>query len=104
MNETVQIICAISFLIIFFLFSKMIMGLRMKKAAQYIIEDLKKNNATDHASAITLSYAKQNFFRIGMRDFRPKTLEYLLSNRIVGKTEDDRFFLISDLKNFNLRE
>ena len=96
MNETIQIIFGISFLIMIFLLSRMIMGLRVKKAAQRIIEDLKKNNAADPASAITLPYAEQKFFKIGARDFRPKTLAYLISNRIVGKTEDNRFFLIYD--------
>jgi len=95
MNETIQIIFGIIFLFMIFLLSRMIMGLLIKKAAKYIIEDLKKNNACDPSSAITLPYAKENYFKIGRRDFRPKTLAYLVSNNIVGKTEDNRFFLMS---------
>ena len=99
MNEATQIIFGIIFLFMFFLLSRMIMGLLIKKAAQNIIEDLKKNNACDPASAITLPYAKENFFKIGRRDYRPKTLGYLVSNSIVGKTEDNRFFLMPEYKN-----
>jgi len=96
MNETIQIIFGIIFLIMIFLLSRIIMGMRVKQAAKIIMEDLKKNNAYDPASAITLPYAEQSFFKIGMRDFRPKTLTYLVANSIVGKTEENRFFLISD--------
>ena len=94
MNETTQIIFGVIFLFMIFLLSRMIMGLLIKKAAQYIIEDLRRNNACDPASAITLPYAKENYFKIGRRDFKPKTLAYLVSNSIVGKTEDNRFFLM----------
>ena len=94
MNEAIQIFFGITFLIMIFLLSRMVMGLKIKNAVKSITNDLKEKNAFNHSSAITLPYASQSFFRFGVRDFKPKTLNYLISNNVVGKTEDNRFFLM----------
>jgi len=59
----------------------------------WILSDLEKKGAVDSASAISLPYARQNIFRVGMKDYRPRALEFLVTNNIVGITEEGKYYL-----------
>jgi hypothetical protein len=65
----------------------------MKRAGASVLRDLEKRGAVGPESAVKLPYAKGSFFRIGMRDFRPKALEAFVRGDIVGTTEDGTYFL-----------
>jgi hypothetical protein len=93
MTETGQIIVGIFFLVLVYLFSRRVHGWRMKRALDFILKDLEKMGAVDHAAAVRLPYATSMFFRMGTRDYRPKALEYLVSNNIVGMTGDGKYYL-----------
>ena len=45
------------------------------------------------SSAIVLPYAKVSIFRMGMRDFRPKALQFMVSAQIVGVNEAGKYYL-----------
>jgi hypothetical protein len=66
----------------------------MKRAGVFLLKDLERRGAFDPDSAVELPYAKSSFFRIGMRDFRPKALVSFVHSGIVGKTENDKYFLL----------
>jgi len=66
---------------------------RMRQAYLSIVKDLEKNGALDQSSAIELPYAKKGMFRIGMREYRPKTIEYMITNNIIGMTDSGKYYL-----------
>ena len=93
MSDMTQIISGILLLVLVFILTKKISAWRIKRAFFAIIRDLESVSAVDPASAVLLPYAKTSLFRFGVRDFRPKALEYLISSSVVGLTEDGRYYL-----------
>ena len=101
MAESLQIIVGIIFLIVVFILTRIGMAHRIRRAAKLIIQDLEMREAFDHTSAAELPYAKPQYFKIGMTDYRPKALESLVQGGIVGKTANGRYYLIERLKLHN---
>jgi hypothetical protein len=66
---------------------------RIKRAYMAIIKDLEKREAFDENSAISLPYVSQSIFRVGVRDFRPKALQFLVASDTVGVTQDGKYYL-----------
>jgi len=95
MTETGQIVVGIFLLVLVYIFTRRFHGWRMRRTLNLILKDLEKEEAVDHSSAIRLPYASVSIFRVGMRDYRPKALEYLVSSNIVGRTGDGRYYLKS---------
>jgi len=93
MSESIQIIVAFILLVLVFLLTRIGVAWRLRRAAVRIIKDLQNVGALDPASAVTLPYAKRDFLRIGLRDFRPKALQSLVQEGIVGMTENGRYYL-----------
>jgi hypothetical protein len=93
MTEVIQIIIGIIFLIVVFLITRIGIAHRIRRTATLIIKDLKMQGAFDPGSAAELPYAKAHYFRIGLRDYRPKALESLVQAGIVARTENGKFFL-----------
>lgn len=93
MSETMQIIIAICLLIVVYMLTREISAWRMKRAYIRIINDLKKKEALDEASALAIPYARDSIFRVGVRDFRPKALQFLVASGIVGVTEAGKYYL-----------
>ena len=101
MPETGQIILLIFILIIVYILTRKVHAWRIKRAYIHIIEDLEQQGAVDPSSAIELQYTKIGVFRFGMRDYRPKAIEYLIVSNIIGMTESGRYYL-KDKKTDNL--
>jgi hypothetical protein len=93
MSETAQIIIGIILLIAVYLFTQMVVGFRIKRAARGVVRDLDFKKAYSPESAIELPYAKSNLFRIGLRDFRPKAVSALVQGGVLGQTAAGRYFL-----------
>lgn len=93
MSESVQIILSIILLIGLYTLTRYGMVWRMKRAGIFVLKNLETRGAVDPESAVKLPYAKSSFFRIGMRDFRPKALEAFVQSGIVGTTENGNYFL-----------
>ncbi len=94
MPESVQIIIGVLLLIAAFGLSRLIVAWQLKRATRFIIEDLNKKGALDADSAVELPYSKVEIFRLGLRDYRPKVLEYMVAAGAIGRTEDNRYYLI----------
>jgi hypothetical protein len=88
-----QIIIGIIVLIIVFLLTRIGVVHRIRHTASLIIKDLEMREAFDPGSAVDLPYAAPHYFRIGLRDYRPKALESLIQGGIVGRTETGRYYL-----------
>jgi hypothetical protein len=93
MSETGKIILLICILIIVYVLTRKVHAWRMKRAYVYITRDLEQQGAVDPSSAIELPYAKIGVFRFGMRDYRPKALEYLIVSNIIGMTDGGKYYL-----------
>jgi hypothetical protein len=94
MSETAQIIIGILLLIGVYIFTQMVVGWRIKRAARGVVRDLDFKQAYSSESAIELPYAKSNFFRIGLRDFRPKAVSALVQGGILAQTATGKYFLM----------
>ena len=93
MSETGRIILLIFILVIVYILTRKVHAWKIKRAYIYIIKDLEQQKAVDPSSAIELPYAKIGVFRFGMRDYRPKAIEYLIVSNIIGRTENGRYYL-----------
>ena len=93
MSESGQIIIAICLLIAVYMLTRKVNAWRIKRAYMSIIKDLERKEAFTQASAIALPYTKQSIFRMGVRDFRPKALQFLVASGIVGTTESGKYYL-----------
>jgi hypothetical protein len=93
MSETMQIIVGFVLLAAVYMLTRYGIAMRMKRVAGLIIKDLERKGALNPASAVELPYAKSSFFRIGLRDYRPKTIESMIQSDIVGVTPDGKYYL-----------
>jgi hypothetical protein len=97
MSEVAQILLGIVLLIFFFMLAKSVQSIKIRRACEMIINDLKQQGALDPSTAVALPYATSSFFRIGLRDYRPKALNTLMMASIIGNTEDGKFYLKKEL-------
>lgn len=93
MSETGRIILSICVLIAVYILTRKYHTWKTKRTFTNIIEDLKKNEALAPSSAVELPYAKASMFRIGIRDYRPKAVQYLLFSDIIGRTDSGKYYL-----------
>ena len=94
MPQTLELIISILLLGAALILSRQYHAWKIKKAYLRIIEDLKSQQAFNPESAIVLPYANRPILRIGLRDHRPAALKSLVSESIVGITEDRRYYLL----------
>jgi hypothetical protein len=92
-SEFNQIIIAICLLVAVYMLTRKVNTWRIKRTYMSIIKDLEMKEAFDETSAIPLPYANQSIFRVGVRDFRPKALQFLVASDIVGVTQAGKYFL-----------
>ncbi|CAB1062885.1 hypothetical protein D1BOALGB6SA_7667 [Olavius sp. associated proteobacterium Delta 1] len=94
MGETGQIIIGILILGAVILLTRQFHGWKIKRAYLTIIEDLKRQGAHTPETAIHLPYARRSALRFGVRDHRPTAMKGLISENIVGLTEDGRYYIL----------
>jgi hypothetical protein len=93
-HEFAQIILGIIFLVVIFILTRIGIVRQMRRAATLVIQDLERLGAFDSHSATELPYARSHYFRIGLRDYRPKALESLIQGGAIAKTESGKYYLI----------
>ncbi len=93
MSETSRLILSICILVMVYMLTRKVHAWRIKRTYTLVIKDLEQKEALDASSAVELPYAKKSVFRAGMRDYRPKTLEYLILSDIVGITDSGKYYL-----------
>jgi hypothetical protein len=101
-TEFIQIIVGLLFLAVVYIITRYIIYWRIKRACAFTVKDLDRRNAFDEKSAVELHYAKSNRFRIGLRDFRPKVVEYLAGQGVIGITAEGRYYLKKRSHDLNL--
>jgi hypothetical protein len=98
MSETMKIVLMVLITIGAFILTLQVAGWKMKRACNFILQDLKEKKAFDPASAVELPYCKTSMFRIGMRDYRPKALNALVKHDVIRVLEGGRYYLREDHK------
>jgi hypothetical protein len=93
MSDFIQIVIGVLFLAVVYVLTRYGIYWRIKRACAFTVKDLERRNALDEKSAVELHYAKSNPLRIGMRDFRPKAVEYLVGQGVVGMTSEGKYYL-----------
>ena len=93
MGEAMQILVGMLFLILVFILTRYGITWRIKRAGKRIISDLERLGALDPGSAVELPYVKQQFIKIGMRDFKPTAMQSLVEGGIVGRVGEGKYYL-----------
>jgi hypothetical protein len=93
MSQNAKTLLMVFLLIAAFILANIFAARRMKKAADFIIRDLREKRAFDPASAVALPYSKGTAFRIGLKDFRPGALQQLLKYDVVRLQEEGKYYL-----------
>ncbi len=90
--NTILIVIALGFV---FIIVRRISQIRMVNAYKQIINELKAKQAHDEDSAVPLEGLDRLSIRL-MKNHRPKIIEQLLIGKVLGATEDHRFYLNKD--------
>jgi hypothetical protein len=93
MTEAFQTAAAVLIMIVFFVAARRIAARRYLQAAAGVIDDLKQQEAWDENRAVDLPYAQPAWYRLGLRDYRRKSLEGLVAHRLIGVTPQGRYYL-----------
>jgi len=93
MAEETRIILAIALLVLVYLFTRKVNLWRSKRALAKILKDLQEGHAFEPSSAIPLTYARVKWYGMGVKDFRPKAVQFLVESGIVGMTPDGKYYL-----------
>jgi len=93
MPEALKILIMIAVIVAVLYLALRIAGWQMRKACDFIIEDLRTREALDPSSAVTVTCASNPLLRIGLRDYRPRALEYLVQQDVVRVLEGGRYYL-----------
>jgi hypothetical protein len=91
-----QILLLFVAVILFFFFLVLVSGWGIRKICFKIIAELEEQRAFIEAKAIKLPDERQNFFRVGTGNLRPKALNVLIADKIVIKTGNGKYYLDKD--------
>ena len=94
MGETGELIIGILVLGVVILLTRQFHAWKIKRAYLTIIDDLKRQGARTPETAVDLAYARRSPLKFGVRDHRPNAMKGLITEQIVGITEDGRYYLL----------
>ncbi len=88
-----QIILGGLFLIACYLLSRWLMAKQIGRVARRVVAELNGRGALSPESAVPLPYAKKDWLKIGLKDYRPKAVEALVMAGVVGVTAAGAYYL-----------
>ena len=68
-------------------------GLAVQRTCLKIIAEMEEERAFKEARAVELQDERKNFFRVGVKNIRPKALNLLIADKIVIKTNSSKYYL-----------
>jgi hypothetical protein len=68
-------------------------GLAVQRTCFKIIAELEEARAFKEARAVKMQDERKNFFRVGVKNIRPKALNLLLADGLVIKTNNGKYYL-----------
>lgn len=88
-----QILLLIVAFIIFVLAAMYLTGLGLRRVCFKIIAELEEAGAVKASKAAKLQDERKNFFRVGTGNLRPKALNLLMSEKLIVKTSEGKYYL-----------
>ncbi len=86
------LLLAVAF-VVFVAVAMYLTGLGLRRVCFKIIAELEKEGALKASRAIRLQDERQNFFRVGTGNLRPKALQLLMTDGLVEKTPEGKYYL-----------
>jgi hypothetical protein len=68
-------------------------GLAVQKTCLKIIAEMEEARAFKEGRAMELQDERKNFFRVGIKNIRPKALNLLITDGLVIKTNNGKYYL-----------
>ena len=93
MSVYLQIPLLIVTFIIFVGLAMFVSGWGLRRLCFKIIADMEEAGAVSPARAIALPDIRQNFFRVGTGNLRPRALGILIADGLVIKTPNGKYYL-----------
>jgi len=88
-----QIILLVAAFIAFVVLVIYMGGLAVQRTCLKIIAEMEEERAFKEARAVELQDERKNFFRVGVKNIRPKALNLLIADKIVIKTNSGKYYL-----------
>jgi len=68
-------------------------GLAVQKTCLKIIAEMEEARAFKEGRAVEIQDERKNFFRVGVKNIRPKAINLLLADGLVIKTNNGKYYL-----------
>lgn len=91
-----QIILLIFVFVVFVFLAMYLSGLGIRRICLKIIAEMEEARAFSEKKAIKLQDERQNIFRVGTKNLRPRALNVLLSEGLVIKAPGGKYYLDKD--------
>jgi hypothetical protein len=88
-----QIILLVATFIAFVVLVIYMGGLAVQRTCLKIIAEMEEVRAFKEARAVELQDERKNFFRVGVKNIRPKALNLLIADGLVIKTNNGKYYL-----------
>ena len=88
-----QIILLVAAFIAFVVLVIYMGGLAVQRTCLKIIAEMEEERAFKEARAVELQDERKNFFRVGVKNIRPKALNLLIAYGLVIKTNNGKYYL-----------
>jgi hypothetical protein len=88
-----QIILLVVALIAFVVLILYMGGLAVQRTCFKIIAEMEEARAYKEARAVEIQDERKNFFRVGIKNIRPKALNMLIADGLVIKTNNGKYYL-----------
>lgn len=99
----IQILLLIAAFIVFVVVAMYATGLGLRRVCFKIMAELEEVGAVKASRAVKLQDERKNFFRVGTGNLRPKALNLLVTDKLVVKTPDGKYYLdkekLAEMKN-----
>ncbi|HNZ11579.1 MAG: hypothetical protein BWX99_01068 [Deltaproteobacteria bacterium ADurb.Bin151] len=93
MSIYLQIILLVAAFIVFVLAAMYFAGLGLRRVCFKMIAELEEAGAFKASKAIKLQDERKNFFQVGTGNLRPRALQLLISDKLVVKTPEGKYYL-----------
>jgi hypothetical protein len=88
--QIILLVAALIVIVVIFLYMG---GLAIQKTCLKIIAEMEEARAFKEGRAVEIQDERKNFFRVGVKNIRPKALNLLISDGLVIKTNNGKYYL-----------
>jgi len=104
----IQILLFVVGFVLFVFLALYLGGLGIRRLCFKIIAEMEESRAFSEARSVPMQEDRQNFFRVGTKNMRPRALNVLISEGIVIKATNGRYYLdkekVAALKNMRKKQ